>query len=264
MKALPNVNRTFGIIVPTRGERIDYLKDCIESIKQVPGVFLALVAPKEKQSEILSLGLEFDLVVDDPRRGLAAAINEAESQLPDHIEYFNWLGDDDLLEFQGIQRALNEISNSPDCPFTFGNTWFIDAAGKTFGSNTFGRGALKILLFGPNKIPQPGAVIRRSAFLAIGKLNESLKLAFDFDMFIRLSKFGKAVYVPEFVAKYRWHAESLSASQTYASIEEASRVRSSNLPLGLRKLSRIWETLHVLLAKSRAQALTKKAQRNWS
>jgi GT2 family glycosyltransferase len=97
------------------------------------------------------------------------------------------------------------------------------------------------LRFGPQLIPQPGALYNRAVFEQIGGLNTKYQLAFDFDLFYSLSKVGKTVFVPSVLAKFRWHPYSLSVSKRRQSVDEASQVRISHLPKALRGISFIWE-----------------------
>jgi GT2 family glycosyltransferase len=97
------------------------------------------------------------------------------------------------------------------------------------------------LRFGPDLIPQPGALFRRSAFEAVGGLNSEFGWAFDFDLFIRLSKLGKLQFMNQTMAQFRWHPESLSVEHRKHSVAEASKVRISHLPSWIRPISFIWE-----------------------
>ena len=98
-----------------------------------------------------------------------------------------------------------------------------------------------MLRFGPDLIPQPGALFRRSTFNAVGGLKTNLGWAFDFDLFLRFSKAGKLHYISQTLALFRWHPESLSVEHRKSSVAEASQVRVSHLPAFLRTISFIWE-----------------------
>jgi GT2 family glycosyltransferase len=98
-----------------------------------------------------------------------------------------------------------------------------------------------LLSFGPQLIPQPGALYRRDAFEKVGGLSDKYGWAFDFELFLSLSKIGKAVYLPKVLAQFRWHPGSLSVSRRRESVNEASAVRKSHLPKSLRAFSEIWE-----------------------
>jgi GT2 family glycosyltransferase len=84
-------------------------------------------------------------------------------------------------------------------------------------------------------------VFRRDAFERVGGLSDKFAFAFDFDLFLKLSKLGKAVFVDQILSSHRWHATSLTYSRRWDSVKEASAVRVSNLLPLLRVLSFLWE-----------------------
>ena len=172
--------------------------------------------------------------------GLAAAINHAEESLPPWIEFMNWLGDDDLLMPSSLSISMKEIEDR-DAEFVWGACEYIDHSGATLGTNRSGHWALNLMRVGPDLVPQPGALFRRSLFQRVGGLDESYRLAFDFDLFMKFSKTARCEYVPHVLAKYRWHDSTLSAGSRAISVSEARRVRRSNLPRSLRAVSPLWE-----------------------
>ena len=95
--------------------------------------------------------------------------------------------------------------------------------------------------FGPQLIPQPGALFRRDKYLEIGGLNPKLKWAFDLDLLIRLSQVGELRFTPMTLAKFRWHQGSLSVGGRAGSVVEASAVRVAALPRYLQGVSFFWE-----------------------
>lgn len=235
------MNQRVGIVVPTLGERPDYLEQCLKSIRAAGQAHILLVAPKSLDSRTLQSGGLVDSVVTDKGSGLPAAINLAIESLPESVEYVNWLGDDDLLEPGSLNSSINVLDQKQEVVMTFGACDYIDSDGNIVWANQSGGWAVPLLRFGPDLIPQPGALFRRSAFNAVGGLNTNFGWAFDFDLFIRLSKLGKIKYVNQTLAKFRWHPESLSVEHRGQSVAEASQVRVSHLPVWLRPLSFLWE-----------------------
>jgi GT2 family glycosyltransferase len=123
----------------------------------------------------------------------------------------------------------------------FGSCDYIDGKGHPIWTNSSGQWAVPLLRFGPDLIPQPGALFRRSTFEKVGGLRTDLGWAFDFDVLIRLSKAGKLRFINQTLAQFRWHPESLSVEHRRRSVAEASQVRVSHLPGLLRPISFIWE-----------------------
>ena len=230
-----------GIVVPTLGERPEYLEQCLRSIRAAGRAHICLVGPRNFNSkQLLSQGL-IDQATADPGGGLASAINAGIVSLPETVEYVNWLGDDDLLKPGAIDATLSAVASDKQVAAVYGACDYIDDSGELIWINKSGPWASRILRFGPDLIPQPGALIRRSAFEKIGGLSNAFGWAFDFDMLIKLSKVGKLAYLPVSLARFRWHPDSLSVGQRRKSVSEASQVRKAHLPKTLRAVSELWE-----------------------
>ena len=238
MNNTPTLSRV-GIVIPTLGTRVDYLRMAAESIRNASkdDVFLLLVAPADF---VLPEGLTINCVVTDTGQGLAAAINLGISSLPESVEFVNWLGDDDLLEPGAIDVAVNALAESR-APFVYGRCNYIDHAGRLLFVNRSGAWAVRVMRFGPQLIPQPGAMFRRTAFMTAGGLDVQFKWAFDLDIFIRLSRIERPVFLRQTLASFRWHDDSLSVGGRRGSVNEASEIRRINLPPLLRWLSFLWE-----------------------
>jgi hypothetical protein len=123
----------------------------------------------------------------------------------------------------------------------YGGCEYIDVDGTQIWKNKSGKYASPLLHFGPQLIPQPGALMRRDAYTAIGGLNTSYKWAFDLDLLIRLKKVGTLQFVDTTLAKFRWHEGSLSVGGRKWSVNEASVIRRASLPRVLRIVSPLWE-----------------------
>ena len=235
------MNQRVGIVVPTLGKRPDYLEQCLRSIRAAGDAHILLVAPDSFQVSALKSMSLFDSLVIDPGSGLASAINQGIEALPESVQYVNWLGDDDLLTAGSLRTSTEFLDAEPKAVMTFGACEYIDGNGKKIWENRSGQWAVLLMKFGPDLIPQPGALFRRSAFETIGGLKAELGWAFDFDFFIRLSKIGKLHYLDQTLAQFRWHPESLSVEHRKKSVAEASKVRVSHLPALLRPISFLWE-----------------------
>ena len=230
-----------AVVVPTLGHRPDYLFESLSSIRAAGESLICIVAPSSADlSEIESAGL-IDTRVDDPKTGLPAAINHGFKSLSSNIKFITWLGDDDLLEPSSITKTSALMRKDKAASAVFGQCHYIDPSGVRILTNTSGKWAVPLISFGPDLIPQPGSLMRRSAFDAFGGLRTDLGWAFDVDLFINLKKQGKVRYLKEPLASFRWHPESLSVGQRDGSVREASQVRVEYLPKVLRKVSVLWE-----------------------
>jgi GT2 family glycosyltransferase len=235
------LNQRVGIVVPTLGNRTDYLEQCLRSIRSAGEAHILLVAPTSFNSSALKSSGLIDSAVVDRSEGLPAAINQGINELPSHVEYVNWLGDDDLLTKGSLETTAKVLEKDAEAVMVFGSCDYIDGKGQIIWTNNSGQWAVPLLRIGPDLIPQPGALFRRSAFEKVGGLRTDLGWAFDFDLFIRLSKAGKLRFINQTLAQFRWHPESLSVEHRKKSVAEASQVRVSHLPRLLRPISFIWE-----------------------
>lgn len=237
------INGVIGFVVPTLGERPKFLTQCLESIRASGAGTICLVAPIEFDfSALIESGL-VDQFCPDPGKGLAAAINAGIASLPAKAQYVNWLGDDDLLRPGAATLLALSLESTPGSVFAYGGCDYIDESGERIWTNSSGAWAAKALAFGPDLVPQPSSLFLRSAFEKVNRLDENYKLAFDFDLFLKLSKIGSAVFVPEVLASFRWHLDSLTVSSRKASVREASQVRQNNRNKAQRTLGVFLEPL---------------------
>lgn len=235
------MNARVGIVVPTLGKRPDYLEKCLRSIRSAGDAHILVVGPSTLDTVALQSDSLIDSFVADAGVGLASAINQGISALPPSVQYVNWLGDDDILKPDSLITSSEVLDSKSNVVMTFGSCEYINDQGLVVWINHSGQWAVPLLRFGPDLIPQPGALFRRSAFEAVGGLNSEFGWAFDFDLFIRLSKLGSLKFMNQTMAQFRWHPESLSVEHRKHSVVEASKVRISHLPSWIRPISFIWE-----------------------
>lgn len=248
-----------GLIIPSLGTRPDYLIKAIKSARSFANVFIVIVVPQEliKNWDPQNAG---DLLLGENEPGIGGAINWGMKHLPNDIELVGWLGDDDLLAADAGRKSAEFLRQNQEYVMTFGKCRYVGKDGESIGMNTSGQWAVPLLRFGPDLIPQPGSIFRRTTFNAIGRIDSSLKLAFDLDLFIRLSKAGKIKYMGYEVASFRWHSDSKSVASRRISVLEASRVRRSHLPNLLKLISPFWEINVALLTYMAGVLVSRRAK----
>ena len=235
------MNEKVGIVVPTIGQRPEYLPAALKSIREAGNAYILLVGNKGfDASDLLKTGL-IDKYLDEQDSSLPGKINYGFRELPGDIRFINWLGDDDLLTPRSLDKTLERITQKDNPVLVYGGCEYIGPKGSLLFTNKSGSWAVPLLRFGPQLVPQPGALYSRAVFEQIGGLSDKYQLAFDFELFYALSTAGKTVFIPEVLARFRWHPSSLSVSKRKQSVYEASRVRVSHLPRGLSFISPLWE-----------------------
>ena len=232
-----------GIVVPTLGTRPDYLIQALRSIRGAGNCHIVVVAPEPETIRNNYSPELIDQIVQDPKSGLAEAINTGMRSLPSSVQYANWLGDDDLLLPESLTITSQILKNSPDLVCIYGGCSYIGPDGEVLWVNKSGNYAKWLMRFGPQLIPQPGSLFTLNAFRKVGELDSHYKWAFDLDLLLKFSEVGKILYIPKILSSFRWHDGSLSVGGRQGSVKEASRIRRSYLPLSLRLLSPVWEIL---------------------
>ena len=95
------------VVVPTLGERVETLRASLASVRAQRGVSIHLVVVVPETATD-ARGIARDLgatVVDDPRRGLSAAVNAGIAARSGE-SFYAWLGDDDLLADSGLTSPV--------------------------------------------------------------------------------------------------------------------------------------------------------------
>jgi GT2 family glycosyltransferase len=230
-----------GVVVPTIGERPQYLDSTLKSIRQAGDSYIVLVGRKGFDVTSYQKAGLVDLYIDELETSVPNKINQGFRSLPENIEYITWIGDDDLLAPDSLSAAVSVLGKPEKPVLVFGHCQYIDSEGNDVLVKRSGSWAVPLLRFGPQLIPQPSAVFRRDAFETVGGLSDNFEFAFDFELFLKLTKVGKGVFVDKILSSHRWHATSLTYSRRWDSVKEASAVRLSNLSPFFRVVSFLWE-----------------------
>lgn len=231
------------VVLPTLGDRIEFLRETLESVAaQRDSVDLTLVVvspPTALEARALAQGYGA-VLVDDPRKGISAAIN-CGLQARTAEKYYAWVGDDDLFRAGGLAHLQRLLEADPRAAVAYGGCDYIDGNGRTLWVSAAGSLALLLLRWGPNLIPNPAALIRFDALQEIGGFDESLRYAMDLDAFLALRKHGRFIATRDVVAAFRWHADSLTVANRMPSAREAEAVKRRHLPPALRIVAPVWE-----------------------
>jgi GT2 family glycosyltransferase len=249
------------IVIPTLGQRIDFLRQTLESIRaQSVSADIFVVIPKDAhEARELAKG-SGAWVLDDPG-SLPAAINWGASQAQPHHKYVNWLGDDDLLTPNSLHSCIDALELSSRNVLAYGACRYVDDKGTELWVSKAGKWADRILSWGPDLIPQPGMLIRADAWRQVGGVDETLSHAFDLDLLLKLRLFGEFSPVDSVVSCFRWHPESLTVSDRSKSLAESEAIKRRYLSPTQHKFKWLWEQPVRQATKVAAGRLTRRAYR---
>ena len=229
------------IVVPTLGQRPALLGQCLQSITEQDEPADVTVVVPTSAAEARGVAAEFGAVILDDPGSQAKAINLGIEHAGPQHGYVNWLGDDDLLEPGSLKATAGALDVDVHRVLAYGACRYIDEQGRELWISRAGRWAPRILKWGPDLIPQPGMLVRRSAWQQVGGLDESFRFAFDLDLLLKLQTVGSFVDVGAVVSSFRWHADSLTVGDRTTSLAESERARRASLGPTSRKLCWLWE-----------------------
>lgn len=249
------------LVVATLGRRPTYLSQTLTSIRtqQVPAD-IVIVAPVDAPG-LAEVAAEFDArLLPDPG-SLPKAINLGVEQGLTSHEFVNWLNDDDLLEPGSLTATTAALERDPGAVVAFGACRYIDEQGRELWVSKAGPWAPRILKWGPDLIPQPGMLVRASAWQEVGGLDTSYRLAFDLDLLLKLQKVGRLIDTGTVVSSFRWHADSLTVDDRGTNIAESERAKRAALsPVG-RRLAWMWEAPVRVATRFAAREVNRRALR---
>lgn len=205
-----------SVIIPVyNGERTIY--DAVTSVlNQSFEEFELLVINDGSQDSTLDILAE----IKDPRlkihsfpnEGLSASRNRGIRRASG--EYVSFLDADDMWTPDKLESQLAALRGQPDAAVCYSWTDFIDQEGNPlgYGIHTTRNGhvfpdLLKFYFVGSGS----NALIRKTAFDAVGLFDESLKSVEDWDMFLRLATTYQFAAVPQAQILYRIVDDSLSS-----------------------------------------------------
>jgi GT2 family glycosyltransferase len=220
-----------------------------------------IVAPADNESVRLAASAFDCSLLPDPG-SLAGAINLGATAVKPHHEFINWLNDDDLIEPDSLAVTMAALDKHKDAVVAYGSCRYIDPTGRELWVSKAGPWATRILGWGPDLIPQPGMLVRSSAWRQVGGLDESYELAFDLDLLLRLKRIGRLVDVGQIVSSFRWHPNSLTVGDRERNIKESERAKRAALRPTARKLAWMWEAPVRVATKVAAHEVQRRAKKN--
>jgi glycosyltransferase involved in cell wall biosynthesis len=155
--------------------------------------------------------------------GQSAAVNEGIAR--GHAPFVCWLNSDDWLLPGALERLTGELERHPEAPMAYGRVWNHDEAAGRRKRNLEVHPFSERLMAQFNIVAQPATLIRRSAWEAVGGVDESLHMAMDYDLWWKLYKrFGAPRFVDAHLAMNRRHADTKTSTQRRLHYREAMAV----------------------------------------
>lgn len=124
-----------------------------------------------------------------------------------------WLGSDDVLYTDTVKIIVEEFNKNENIGLVYGDVDVFDANSVVYHKHKFKLLSVDYLLNVNQGVPQPGSFYRAKFVERIGYLDENLHQVMDYDLFLKLLKISRGVYVNKSLAKFRMHESNKSTYQ---------------------------------------------------
>jgi GT2 family glycosyltransferase len=248
------------VVIPTLGDRLEYLKQALESISIQNVPYDISVSYPLKNKKAAALLDKFNVIhVDDPGT-MSGALNAAIAAAKPWHEYIVWIGDDDLLYPDSLATSMAKLDKNPSASVAFGYCDYINENGEKIFSSKAGSLAPWIMTWGPDLVPMMGLMMRKSSLDKVGLFNVELKWAMDLDMLLRLKSVGSFINTKRTLSAFRWHSTSQTVTSRPKVLDETERIKRIYLPVYIRPFAFLWEKpvrIATKVAVSRVNAKTR-------
>ncbi|MEQ1884649.1 MAG: glycosyltransferase family 2 protein [Bryobacteraceae bacterium] len=162
--------------------------------------------------------------VSEPDRGQAHAIQKGFARATGEI--LCWLNSDDVFLPGALLEAGRYFAEHPDVEAINGGAYVMDEAGqpKLDGFWTYSLGVAasfsRFRWYGQDGVFQQATWWRRSAYEAVGGINEGLFFIMDKDLLTRLAKRRRLARIPRLLAAFRVHPECKTVKHEERRLQE--------------------------------------------
>ena len=163
---------------------------------------------------------------DGPAQAINAALALAQGEL------IGWLNSDDMYAQGAVARAVDQFAHNPEQQLVYGLAQHMDAAGRSLGAYPTRPPSAGLEGFAQGSfICQPTVFMRRDALARVGALDESLRTAFDLELWLRFFRLypQQIGLVPELQAFSRLHPACLTQRERRLVAAEGMKVLARHL-----------------------------------
>jgi glycosyltransferase involved in cell wall biosynthesis len=145
--------------------------------------------------------------VSEKDEGQTDAVNKGFARAGGEI--FAWLNSDDTYQSDILSQVTAFFERHPDAAAVYSNTNFIDEQDRVIGRFPAAQTDNIKLKRGFVHIPQQACFFRADLWRKVGPLDPSFFFAMDYDLWVRLSREGHLVYLPDRTwANFRLHSDA--------------------------------------------------------
>ncbi len=210
-----------GVLVPVHGFA-PYLAEALDAVLAARPAAVVVVddgspLPLDLHPDHAAAGVR--LVRREVVGGPAEARATGLAALPPELELIALCDADDAWAPGALAALVDALGAEPDAGWAFGRALVVGPDGRPTGEQwerpAPGRHVAPVLaraLYAADPVPTSSVVLRRSALRAAGGFPGPVRVAEDWELWLRLARAGQdALCVPEATVRYRRHPEGLTA-----------------------------------------------------
>jgi glycosyltransferase involved in cell wall biosynthesis len=155
-------------------------------------------------------------------RGQVDALNKGFAMATGEV--LGWLCSDDTLSPDTVNTAVAALQRT-GAELVYGEGEIIDEHGELVTMARVIPFDYRMLLCCNNWLPQPTVFFRRELLQKAGPLREEFDNAFDYELWLRMARFGKFSYAPEIRAQLRRHADAKTVARENVTLRNYDSIR---------------------------------------
>ncbi len=141
-----------------------------------------------------------------------------------------YLNSDDAYVPGAVSGIVRTFRERPSADLVFGDVHLVDTAGRRLRDLRFTAFDFDTLLYEGGNLSQPGAFWTRDLYDRVGGIDPAYQFSLDTDFFFRAARVGRFEHVRSFIANFRIHSGSKSATIWDVGVAECDRIRARYLP----------------------------------
>jgi glycosyltransferase involved in cell wall biosynthesis len=205
--AVLSENPRVSIITPSFNQG-RFLEESIRSVLEqtYPNIEYIVVDgdSKDESVDILKKYQQhFAWWVSEKDKGHADALNKGFAHASGEI--LAWLNSDDVYYPQAVTEAVALLMQHPEVGMVYGDADLIDNSGAAVGQFAARQTDYRQMLRGSVHIPQATSFFRADLWKQVGPLDLSLFFSFDYDLWVKIAKVSRLLYVQNRWARFRIH-----------------------------------------------------------
>lgn len=144
--------------------------------------------------------------VSEPDRGQTDALNKGFARATGDV--LAWLNSDDTYQPGAVAEAVAYLTAHPEVGLVYGDGNFIDENERVIGRFPSAQTDYARLRNGYVHVCQQAAFFRADLWRQVGPLDPTFYFAMDYDLWVRLAKISRIVYMKRLWANFRLHSNA--------------------------------------------------------